>query len=366
MKTKYLIPLLLLLLSLTVSSLQAQYLRVKKNNAKIRTVAGVNGNVLEKVPKGTLLLILEEAKAANNHYYKVKCTTIDATGWIIMNSVKKVKGELPDDEFVEYTFATNIFGFGQIPDGYYKTATGLKGDSLKTALHHIIRNHKRFTVDEVYTALHKTDQDPYDTMNIILIYSGRTQNRKFKDRGGRYEYKLNGYIYQDSWNQEHVWPKSFGFPDERDTAHTDLHHIRPADRTINTERNTRSFGYGTTAYFDNDGTVKTQCFISDEWTWEPPDQVKGDIARMIFYMAVRYEGYEENGMNVMDLEIIDAINPKGSREPRIGVLSTLLEWHRNDPVDNWERRRNGIIYRDFQGNRNPFIDHPEFVEEVWK
>lgn len=358
--------LILFMFSALSINLQAQYLQVKKKNAKIRTIAGLNGNVLEEVPKGTLLTILEEAKSSNNNYYKVKCTTIAADGWVVMTSVRKVKGELPDEAFKEETFATNVFGFGQMPPEFYQTVYGLKGPELKLALHKLISNHKRLDYDEVYTALNTTDQDPYDTMNVILIYTSRSQNRKFKDKGGRYDYKQHGYIYQDSWNREHIWPRSLGYPYESDTAYTDLHQIRPADRTVNKERNTRSFGYGTIPYYDNDGTVKTECFLSNDWQWEPPDHVKGDIARMVFYMAVRYEGYEKDGQQTGDLEIIDKVNPKGSKTPELGILSVLLDWHRNDPVDNWERRRNSLIYSKFQGNRNPFIDHPEFVDRVWK
>ena len=80
---------------------------------------------------------------------------------------------------------------------------------------------------------------------------------------------------------------------------------------------------------------------------------------MLFYMAVRYEGPD------YDLEIVDSIIPSRNKNPIIGKLSTLLEWHKNDPVDNWERRRNHVIYHNYQGNRNPFIDHPEWVELVW-
>lgn len=356
---------LLVLIIGLVNPLTAQYLRVKKN-AKIRNIHAVNGNVIEKVTKGTTLLLVEDAKASTNNYYKVKCTTVEMEGWIIMTAVKKVKEEIPDEVFSEYAFATNLFGIGQIPADYYRTATGLQGDSLKLALHRIIRNHKTFTYDEVYSILGKTDQDPYDTMHVVLLYTGRTVRRNFKDHGGRYDYKNHGYIYQDAWNREHVWPKSFGFPNERDTAYTDVHHLRPADRTLNTERNTRSFGYGTIPFADNGGTVPTGCFTSTDWVWEPPDFVKGDIARMVFYMAVRYEGYPVNGELVRDLELLDEFVPKGNRDPVLGKLSILIEWHELDPVDNWERRRNDIIYKNYQGNRNPFIDHPEWVEQLWK
>lgn len=347
------------------NSLQAQYLKVKSKTGKIRSVGAINGNVIAKVKKGTLLIILEDAKASTNNYYKVKCAEGDCEGWIVQTAVKKIKEDLPDEIFENYKIATNLFGHGQIPTGYYANLENLDGVILKKELHQKIKNHMLFKYDEVYTIIGQTDQDPYDTVNLVLLYTARSVNRKHKDRGGRYDYKLNGYTYQDSWNREHVWPKSFGFPNESDTAYTDLHHIRPADRTINTDRNNRSFDYGTIPYFDNDGKIKTECFTSNDWIWEPPDYVKGDIARMVFYMTVRYEGYEKDGGIVNDLEIVDEIIPKNSKESKFGKLSTLLEWHTQDPVDNWERRRNDIIYKKFQGNRNPFIDHPEYVDKIW-
>lgn len=350
---------------LTVLSVNAQYL-VAKKNAKIRTVPSINGNIIEKAEKGTILMLIEDASASNNNYYKVKCNSVDREGWVVMNAVKKIKEEIPDEIFTDYKYATNVFGVGQVPNNYYKQASGKSGDTLKRVLHHLIRNHKFFPYDKVFSLLEKTDQDPYDTMNVVLLYTGRSMNRKFKDHGGRYDYKKHGYIYQDSWNPEHVWPKSFGFPNELDTAYTDVHHIRPADRIINSDRNTRSYGYGSIPYFDNDGKVKTDCFTSNDWVWEPPDNIKGDIARMLFYMVVRYEGYMLNGELIGDLELIDGIVPKGSHDPQMGQLQILLEWHQQDPVDNWERRRNDIIYRKYQGNRNPFIDHPEFVNLIWK
>jgi hypothetical protein len=95
--------------------------------------------------------------------------------------------------------------------------------------------------------------------------------------------------------------------------------------------------------------------------WEPSDQVKGDIARMLFYMAVRYEGTSGE----TDLEINDAYTSTSSGNGFLGVLSTLMQWHSNDPVDDAERTRNNLIYNNYQSNRNPFIDHPEYVNLIW-
>lgn len=88
--------------------------------------------------------------------------------------------------------------------------------------------------------------------------------------------------------------------------------------------------------------------------------MKGDVARMLFYMVVRYDESE------LDLELVDSIKDRSNKDPEHGKLSTLLKWHNDDPVDNYERYRNHIIYDKYQHNRNPFIDHPEFVSRIWR
>ena len=82
---------------------------------------------------------------------------------------------------------------------------------------------------------------------------------------------------------------------------------------------------------------------------------------MMFYMVVRYEGDNDEP----DLELVDSINDENSKLPQHGKLSTLLEWHEEDPADDYERYRNHVIYEKYQHNRNPFTDHPEFVGKIW-
>ena len=101
------------------------------------------------------------------------------------------------------------------------------------------------------------------------------------------------------------------------------------------------------------------CFY-DADSWEPRDAVKGDIARMIFYMATRYHG--ENGEP--NLTVVDYVNTSPNNEPLYGKLSTLLQWNAQDPVDAYEINRNNNVYY-YQHNRNPYIDHPEWVTAIW-
>ena len=113
--------------------------------------------------------------------------------------------------------------------------------------------------------------------------------------------------------------------------------------------------------FDNGGTQNSEApgNYADGDSWEPRNADKGDVARMIFYMSVRYEG--DDGF--ADLEVNDLV-ANGSA-PHIGRPSTLLAWSAADPVDAFELRRNDVIYESYQFNRNPFIDHPEWATDIW-
>ncbi|MGA9287186.1 MAG: endonuclease [Anaerobacillus sp.] len=226
-------------------------------------------------------------------------------------------------------------------DTYYSSAMGKTGSSLKTELHMIIDDHTELSYNDVWDALRVTDEDPSNPNNVILLYSGRSQS-KFENGGN-----------VDDWNREHVWAKSHGdFGTSRGPG-TDIHHLRPTDVTVNSSRGNLDF--------DNGGSPQSEApgnyFDSD--SWEPRDSVKGDVARMIFYMAVRYEG--DSGE--VDLEVNDLVD-NGSA-PNIGKVSVLKSWNEMDPVDSFEEHRNNVIYDQYQHNRNPFIDHPEWVEAIW-
>ncbi len=157
----------------------------------------------------------------------------------------------------------------------------------------------------------------------------------------------------DDWNREHVWAKSHGDFGTATGPGTDVHHLRPEDVTVNSTRGNKDF--------DNGGTAVSQC--GDCWTdadsFEPRDAVKGDVARMIFYMAVRYEG--DDGWP--DLEPNQSTS--NGTAPYIGRLSVLLAWNAADPPDAFEMRRNDRIYTAWQHNRNPFIDHPEWATSIF-
>ncbi|MEH7582477.1 endonuclease [Priestia megaterium] len=227
-------------------------------------------------------------------------------------------------------------------EDYYRTAAGKTGNTLKTELHNIIDHHTELSYSAVWEALKRTDEDPANVNNVILLYTGRSQ-AKSTNGGG-----------VDDWNREHVWAKSHGDFGTAMGPGTDLHHLRPTDVSVNSTRGNLDFDNGGTEHSEALGNY----FDSD--SWEPRDEVKGDVARMLFYMAVRYEG---DVSDEPDLELNNTVN--NGTAPYHGKLSVLLQWNAQDPVDDRERRRNDIIYSDYQHNRNPFIDHPEWVNEIW-
>lgn len=256
------------------------------------------------------------------------------------------------------------YGFVQpdIPQDYYAEAIGLAGDDLKEALHQIIANHIPYpytsSSTDTWDILQDSDQDPENNNNILLVYTNRSQDKGYRDGSGNYSQYENGNGTQsNSWNREHIWPKSHGFPNQDDIAYRDVHNLKPCDRSVNASRGVKDFDNG-----GNNHEEALSC-LTDFDSWEPADFVKGDVARILFYMVVRYDPGYNNYNETFDLELVDYTTPDNF-DPILGKLSTLLEWHVLDPVDDFEVNRNEVIYS-YQQNRNPFVDHPELVDYIW-
>ncbi|HZF92814.1 endonuclease I family protein [Streptomyces sp.] len=224
---------------------------------------------------------------------------------------------------------------------YYKNAVGKTGTSLKSSLHTIISSQTKLSYSALWEALKVTDQDPANSNNVKLLYSGISRSKT-----------LNGGDAGD-WNREHVWAISHGDLTTSTGPGTDLHHIRPEDVQVNSIRGNKDFDNGGSGFTNSGGS------LTDSNSFEPRDAVKGDVARMIFYMIVRYEG----GDGWADLEGNDSVSNGGN--PYMGRLTVLKQWNDEDPPDAFEERRNQVIYDTYQKNRNPFIDHPEWVEAIW-
>ncbi|ASP48779.1 ExeM/NucH family extracellular endonuclease [Cognaticolwellia beringensis] len=238
--------------------------------------------------------------------------------------------------------ATNFNDGNYYADAFAAINSNLPASEIKTKITNAIsQNHKNLSYSEVWSALTQTDEDPSNTANVILLYSGISLPKMSNGSGSQ-------STNQDNWNREHVWPKSHGFSASSLEAYTDIHHLRPTDISVNSSRGNLDF--------DNSDSPLSEAPENrvDNDSFEPRDSVKGDVARMVFYMDTRYEGSDATP----DLRVVDRLTSVGDSE--IGRLCRLLEWHAADPVDATEQNRHNRIY-EYQGNRNPFVDHPEWV-----
>jgi len=154
----------------------------------------------------------------------------------------------------------------------------------------------------------------------------------------------------DYWNREHIWPQSKGLKGNQ--SRKDLYNIVPTDSSVNSSRGNK--------YFDNAACPHKECVgcKSDSQRWEPPDDVKGDVARIAFYMDAVYN--ESSRVELLDLRLVSSLQT--DRKTDFGKLETLLAWHCADPVSQYEQNRNNII-SEVQGNRNRFVDEPELVSQ---
>lgn len=316
---------------------------LEENKAPIVTKAIANQTIMEGESVSVKLAEhFSDPDGDNLTFTATRGTVHSSTLTLMLEKGSHIVGVTATDgeKSVTTSFTVTVTA-AEVPNpGYYKDAMGKEGLQLKAALHEIISNHRQLSYAEVWDALKKTDEDPNNTDNVILFYSG---DSRAKDRNG-------GSV--GDWNREHTWAQSHGGFGTSKGPGTDIHHLRPTDVQVNSARGNLDFDNGGSPVKNCDG-----CFKSGN-SWEPPDNVKGDVARMLFYMATRYEPGDR-----VDLELNDKVN-NGST-PYHGKLSVLLEWHKLDPVDAFERNRNEII-QELQGNRNPFIDHPEWAESIWK
>ena len=235
------------------------------------------------------------------------------------------------------------------PAGYYNTASGLTGTPLRTALHNIIKGHTVIGYTATRTPLEFLDEDPANTANLILLYEHASSPKSFFVSGN------NG-----GWNREHCWPNSLGI-DDVSPAYSDLFNLRACGSVSNSDRANLYYDESTTGagYDNNAGTNYALC-TQDSDSWEPPFDLKGDLARSMFYMDIRYEG----GSGEPNLALTDNIASITESNANMGRLSTLLIWNFLDPVSPTERTR-AERASGYQHNRNPFVDRPAWVEAIY-
>jgi endonuclease I len=227
---------------------------------------------------------------------------------------------------------------------YYAPAAGLTGTALQNALHNIIDDHVIIDYNTVDDVMRIIDEAANDSSAVRLLYSNANLPKT-----------------SSSWNREHVWPRSDGVGDEG-ADYSDIHHLFPAKDTVNSLRSN--------LVFDESANLASDPFAPESFkdgdSWEPHDRDKGVVARALLYMMVRYDGSD---VLTTDLMLSDSTGATGTH----GVLSTLLAWHKAHPPTDYERNRNNLIYSGVsisgitrgQGNRNPFIDFPQFVDGIY-
>ena len=169
-----------------------------------------------------------------------------------------------------------------------------------------------------YNTIARADASISDPSKIVLIYSRKEVSSTW-DSG-------------TTWNREHVWPQSVGWwgdaKNSSKNAGSDLHHVRPENPGVNSSRGNKAFG-------------------TKQGQYLPVDEAKGDVARILFYMLVRYQETDSKSITVV-----------------AESMELLLKWNELDPVDALEIQRNNVA-EEIQGNRNPFIDYPELADVIW-
>ncbi len=260
----------------------------------------------------------------------------------------------------------------QADPNYYNSVDESSPNALRNTLHAIIDDHTRIpytsSSTDTWDVLELAAEDVDNTSQVITVYKNSNNS---KVGGGN-----------NNYNREHSWPKSYGFPDDGSSnyPYTDMHHLFIADSSYNSSRSNKPFDICTsgctekTTEFNNNQGGTGQSNYTKTGIWDVWSGRRGDIARALFYMDVRYEGGNHGTTNhsepdlilTDDLSLITA-SSTGNNESTayMGLLSVLLVWHQDDPVDIYEHQHNEAVAA-AQGNRNPFIDNPAWATCVFE
>lgn len=260
----------------------------------------------------------------------------------------------------------SIFSTWAQPGSYYSGTQNLQGYRLKTKLHEIIaRKTISWNYGDLPVFYEQTDRDFYyeNDSSLLDIYS---ENPVGVDPYNYY-YQNNSLISGASteglgWNREHIYSQSFFnsyYP-----MYSDLHFILPTDARVNQRRSNYPYAKVGNAAFTSLNGTKVGPSATANYTntvTEPIDEFKGDVARMLMYVAVRYENLLPFFEYANVRNPIDSLSEKSFKD---WYIPLLLSWHQQDPVSQKEIARNNAVFS-IQGNRNPFIDHPEWVQSIW-
>ncbi|MFL0352143.1 endonuclease [Xanthomarina sp. GH4-25] len=318
------------------------------------TTDDFTGNTTITIPSGqntisTTITLIDDTLDEGDEEPLVKFSNLQ---WPYIPNNNFLKLRVVDNDFTMAAFGTPINAtYGIVsstqPDGYYSSLDQLSGVDLRQALQDIIADPnvvRAQTYTDVIDILKEADQNPENSNQVWLVY--QEQGR------AKLDFQLSS-VNTGKWNREHTFPRSRAgyYSIEEDEiadgidvfwttkadslrhGNSDAHGLRAVDGPENSSRGNQFYG----EYNGPTGTL---------------GGFKGDVARGVFYLAVRYNG----------LEIVNGY-PDGI-PGQLGDLQTLLEWHRNDPPDDFEMNRNNVIYN-WQFNRNPFIDQPDLIEYIW-
>lgn len=262
--------------------------------------------------------------------------------------------------------------YAQPSPGYYNSVDESSPQALKASLHNIIKDHTRIpytsSSTDTWDILELAGEDVDNSNRIIALY----KNSDYAKVGGG----------NNNYNREHSWPKSYGFPNDHsgNYPYTDMHHLFLANSSYNSSRSNKPYDICTSGCTERPTDVNNgrggpgQSNFTKSGVWDVWEHRQGDVARAMFYMAVRYEGGNHGitGRSEPDLELTDNLSliqasQTGSNESQayMGLLSVLINWHNSDPVDIYEHQHNEAV-ASAQGNRNPFIDNPAWVRCVFE
>lgn len=312
------------------------------------------GNTSLSIPMGSIsamtsINLIDDALDEGDEVTRLRFESLPS-GYLALNNNIAIR--IVDNDFTAAGFGTPVNPtFGNVsstqPSGYYNSLDALADTNLRQALQDIIADPsivREQSYADVIDILKEADQNPEHSNQVWLVYT--EQGRP------KLDVQVNNQI-TGKWNREHTFPRSRGgffsieedeIADGRDVfwttsadslrhGNSDAHALRAADGIENSTRNNQFYGQ----YTGPAGTLRS---------------FYGDVARSVFYMAIRYNG----------LEVVNGY-PEGNLG-QMGDLATLLDWHRNDPPDDFEMNRNNLI-QTWQFNRNPFIDQPDLVEYIW-
>ena len=267
-------------------------------------------------------------------------------------------------------------------DAYYSSVDTSSPSNLRCSIHKTIRGHKVYPYSgsstNTWDLLERADEDPNNPQRVLDAYRNRSYSKQI-DREGQGQ--------PITYNREHTWPKSLGFNSARgnlglpNAPHTDGHMLYLSDTRWNADRGNKPYANcdskcseRVTEFNNGSGGGSGVYPGESNWlrgpegsngTYEVWNKRKGDMARAIMYMSIRYEGGKDinSGQDEPDLQLTDDRSKivATSKSPAyMGLMSTLIEWHLENPPDTGASRRNDVI-QSFQGNRNPFIDRPDWA-----